>query len=93
MLFGMYNTGVNTKSCSFVEVVLSASSIWSCGNEALYILPPSFAQGKEFHVVWTPQDLTNHDMACLYSAQADGWTMIDEFGKYSSIHPPILVVF
>ena len=44
-------------------------------------------------MVWTPQDLTNHDMACLYSAQADGWTMVDEFGKYSSIRESILVVF
>ena len=72
--------------------MLSSSSIWSPGNET-FLLPPSFAQGDEFHVVWTPQDLTNHDMACLYSAQADGWTMVDEFGKYSSIRESILVVF
>jgi len=36
--------------------------------------------------VWTPQDLTNQDVACLYSAQADGWTVIDEFGKSGVSH-------
>ncbi len=37
-------------------------------------------QDKEFYLNWKPNDLSHDDVASLYSAQADGWAMVDEIG-------------
>lgn len=38
-------------------------------------------QGEgESKLLWDPEELTYQDVAALYSSQADGWTVIEEFG-------------
>lgn len=39
-------------------------------------------QTDEFHLKWSPDDLTQQDVASLYSAQADSWTLVDEFSEF-----------
>lgn len=39
-------------------------------------------QGGEFHLTWSPSDLTQQDVASLYLAQTDSWAMVDQFGTY-----------
>lgn len=42
-------------------------------------------QQDEFHLKWSPDDLTQQDVASLYSAQADSWTLVDEFSKFKRV--------
>ena len=43
------------------------------------------AQQDEFHLKWSPDDLTQQDVASLYSAQADSWTLVDEFSTFKCL--------
>jgi hypothetical protein len=40
----------------------------------------------EYHLTWSPFDLTQQDVASLYLAQADSWAMVDQF-----VEPPELI--
>ena len=40
-------------------------------------------QGTESRLTWDPEELSYQDVACLYSAEADGWTVIDEYLRKS----------
>ena len=42
-------------------------------------------QQDEFHLKWSPDDLTQQDVASLYSAQADSWTLVDEFSEFKNV--------
>ncbi|XP_064396833.1 TBC1 domain family member 15-like [Halichondria panicea] len=43
-------------------------------------------KGTEFYLNWKPNDLSHDDVASLYSAQADGWAMVDEI-----VEPPEMI--
>lgn len=49
----------------------------------IYTLSLSLSQGGEFHLTWSPVDLSQQDVASLYLAQADSWAMVDQYGMYS----------
>ena len=53
-----------------------------CGNDVIDSF--SFSQQEEFCLKWSPDDLTQQDVASLYSAQTDSWTLIDEFSESHS---------
>ena len=40
----------------------------------------SSLQSGEYHLTWSPFDLTQQEVASLYLAQADSWAMVDQFG-------------
>jgi hypothetical protein len=46
----------------------------------------SSLQSGEYHLTWSPFDLTQQEVASLYLAQADSWAMVDQF-----VEPPELI--
>ena len=46
------------------------------------MFPLPLSTDKEFYINWKSNDLSHEDVASLFSAEADGWAMIDEIGGH-----------